>query len=138
MEALIFLRFIALAKIKEYNSLEDLLKFVTCNLHKLVINSLNRMDGGRMIYIALSLIAGFLVGFKSKINEKMVKVNSTIQTLCLVLLIFVMGMGIGMNKEVLNNLSTLGLKAILFAVISSVGSVLVVYLFSFVLEKKED
>lgn len=91
-----------------------------------------------MIYIALSLIVGFFVGFKSNINEKMVKVNSRIQTLCLVSLIFVMGMGIGMNKEVLNNLSTLGLKAILFAVISSIGSVLVVYLFSYILEKKED
>ncbi|MEA5084584.1 MAG: LysO family transporter [Lachnospiraceae bacterium] len=91
-----------------------------------------------MIYIALSLMVGFVVGFKSNINEKMVKVNSRMQTLCLVLLIFVMGIGIGMNKEVLNNLSTLGLKAILFAVISIAGSVFVVYLFSFILEKKED
>lgn len=91
-----------------------------------------------MIYIVLSLIAGFFVGYKSNLTEKMVKINSKIQTLCLVLLIFVMGMGIGMNKEVLNNLSTLGLKAILFAVITSAGSVLVVYLFSFILEKKED
>jgi uncharacterized membrane protein YbjE (DUF340 family) len=91
-----------------------------------------------MIYIVLSLVVGFFVGYKSNINEKMVKMNSRIQTLCLVLLIFVMGMGIGMNKEVLNNLSTLGLKAILFAVITSAGSVFVVYLFSFILEKKED
>jgi len=91
-----------------------------------------------MIYIVLSLAAGFFVGYKSKITEKMVKINSKIQTLCLVSLIFVMGMGIGMNKEVLENLSTLGLKAILFALITSGGSVLVVYLFSFILEKKED
>lgn len=91
-----------------------------------------------MIYIILSLLAGFFVGFKSNITEKMIKINSKMQTLCLVLLIFVMGMGIGMNKEVLDNLSTLGFKAVLFAVVTSMGSVLVVYLFSFILEKREE
>jgi hypothetical protein len=35
LEALIFLRFIALTKIKEYNALEDL-----CKRHKVVVNTI--------------------------------------------------------------------------------------------------
>lgn len=82
----------------------------------------------KMLLISLGL--GFIIGYRRLIGEKWILLNGKLQTLWLVILIFVMGVGIGGNKEVLHQLPALGGKAILFAIISSAGSVAVIYFIS--------
>lgn len=92
-----------------------------------------------MIKIFFVLGIGFCIGFFGLIRGKLIKVNCSLQSLWLFLLIFCMGASIGRNGEVIRNLPVLGGKALLFAVLAVVGSVLFVFVFSkFFLAKEEE
>ena len=73
---------------------------------------------------------GFLIGYKGLIKEKGIKLNSKLQTVWLMLLIFCMGVSIGRNGDIVKNLPLLGGKAILFAVMTALCSTIVVYFIS--------
>lgn len=89
----------------------------------------------RNVFLAVGL--GFLLGYKGMLKEKGIRWNSRLQTLWLMLLIFCMGVSIGKNGEIVKNLPALGGKALLFAVLAAVGSVLAVYLLSTLFLDKE-
>ena len=55
----------------------------------------------------------------------------------LMLLIFCMGVSIGRNGDIVKNLPVLGGKAVLFAVMTSLCSIVVVYIFSRLFLEKE-
>ena len=80
---------------------------------------------------------GFLIGYKGFIKEKGIKLNSKLQTVWLMLLIFCMGVSIGRNGEIVRNLPILGGKAVLFAVMTALCSTVVVYIFSRLFLEKE-
>ncbi|MBQ2880273.1 MAG: LysO family transporter [Anaerotignum sp.] len=80
--------------------------------------------------IFLVVGVGFLIGYKGLIKEKGIKLNSKLQTVWLMLLIFCMGVSIGRNGENVKNLPVLGGKAVLFAIMTAVCSTIVVYVFS--------
>ncbi len=85
------------------------------------------------------LLVGFALGFFGIIKGRGIEINSKLQTVWLMLLIFSMGVGIGRDKEVIGNLPILGGKAVLFSVFTILGSVIVVYVLSkLVLERRED
>lgn len=89
------------------------------------------------IHILVALTIGFLFGYKKWVSDKMIQINTKLQLVWLLLLIFSMGMSIGSSKEIIFQLPSLGGKALLFAIASIAGSVLCVYFFSFFLEKEE-
>ena len=80
---------------------------------------------------------GFFIGYKGLIKEKGIKLNSKLQTVWLMLLIFCMGVSIGRNGDIVKNLPILGGKAVLFAVMASLCSIIVVYIFSRLFLEKE-
>ncbi len=87
------------------------------------------------IFLAVGL--GFLIGYKGLLKEKGIRLNSKLQTVWLMLLIFSMGVSIGRNGEVVRNLPLLGGKAALFAVLSALGSTVVVYFLSVLFLERE-
>ena len=87
------------------------------------------------IFLAVGL--GFLIGYKGFVKEKGIKLNSKLQTVWLMLLIFCMGVSIGRNGDIVKNLPVLGGKAVLFAVMTSLCSIIVVYIFSRLFLEKE-
>lgn len=91
-----------------------------------------------MTIIFFSLGLGFLIGYKRWIDDKWIRMNSRFQNVWLVILIFVMGMSIGGDREILRKLPVLGGKSVLFAVVCSAGSVLVVYFLSRIFFSKEE
>jgi len=80
------------------------------------------------IFLALGL--GFFIGYRRMLNEKMIVINGKLQNFWLFLLIFSMGMKIGMDKGILEQLPVLGGRALLYAMVTIAGSVLVVYIIS--------
>lgn len=90
-----------------------------------------------MGYIFVALGLGFFIGYRRMLNEKMIALNGKLQNVWLFLLIFSMGMKIGMDKDILQQLPALGGRALLYAVASSAGSVLVVYIISKVFFREE-
>jgi len=87
--------------------------------------------------IFLVVGVGFFIGYKGLIKEKGIKLNSKMQTVWLMLLIFCMGVSIGRNGEIVRNLPILGGKAVLFAVMTALCSTIVVYIFSRLFLDKE-
>ena len=55
--------------------------------------------------IFLVVGVGFFIGYKGLIKEKGIKLNSKLQTVWLMLLIFCMGVSIGRNGEIVKNLT---------------------------------
>lgn len=87
------------------------------------------------IFFALGL--GFLIGYNGILKERGICWNSRLQTVFLFLLIFCMGVSIGRNAEILRSLPLLGGKALLFALLSILGSILAVYGVSVLFLQKE-
>lgn len=90
-----------------------------------------------MLNILISLMLGFIIGYKKWLSEKMILLNGKLQTVFLLLLIFVMGMSIGMDKSILTQLPVLGGTAFIFAVAACIGSVIVVYIISRIFFREE-
>ena len=91
-----------------------------------------------MLKIFVSLSLGFLIGYRKLIGAKLIMINSKLQNVWLLLLIFVMGMSIGADRDTLQKLPSLGGKTLNFAVICIVGSVMTVYLISRLFFEKEE
>ena len=89
----------------------------------------------REIFLVVGI--GFLIGYKGLIKEKGIKLNSKLQTIWLMLLIFCMGVSIGRNGDIVKNLPLLGGKAVLFAIMTALCSTVVVYIFSSLFLEKE-
>lgn len=85
--------------------------------------------------IIIFLIVGIALGNKLHLSERGKAVNAKIQMAGLLLLLFSMGISIGANSEVIGNLNTIGIKAFLFAALTTLGSVVLVYIVSLKLQK---
>lgn len=79
-----------------------------------------------MIDIILSLVFGIIMGRIIPLKETHKILIQKGYTAVIFLLILFMGLQIGMNKSIIGNLSTIGVYAALFAVITITGSVLAV------------
>ncbi len=86
--------------------------------------------------IIIFLIAGIIVGNKLKLTDRGKTINGKFQLAGLLLLLFSMGISIGANSDVIANLSTIGIKALLFAVLTTLGSIVLVYVASLRLGKE--
>lgn len=91
------------------------------------------MDLGMLASIGLiiaSLLAGLLFGlWKKRFSDRDKKVVSLAMTGLVVVLIFVMGVKTGLNREVMDNLGSYGLKSLLLALGAIAGSLLFVVAF---------
>lgn len=90
-----------------------------------------------LLYIVIISI-GAIVGYKEFVSEKIFNKMSTIQYICLLFLLFVMGIKIGINKNVLLSFHKLGFTAVVISVFSILFSILGVKLISkyIIAEKK--
>ena len=78
------------------------------------------------------LLAGFLFGLLLKGRVKLPTSAITMASICL--LLFILGLEIGGNDELLGNLPTMGLTALIVTVLAVLGSVVLARLFT----KKEE
>jgi len=84
------------------------------------------------------LVVGFILGAIRKWSEKTVKINEKLQTIGVIILLFLMGLSIGMNKNLIYKFSEMGLKAFIFAFLSVLFSVLLLILLSFSKRRKSE
>lgn len=78
-----------------------------------------------LLYISI-VLAGAFIGSRGKISEVVLKNLSKLQYACLLLLLFIMGVNIGINDEIINTFGKLGMQAVVLSVASillSVGAV---------------
>ncbi len=80
-----------------------------------------------VMYFGL-LAVGWLLRSKGLINEKLTGKISHIQTVILFGLIFIMGVRLGMDEQVVSSIGQIGVMAAAFAIVTSGFSILLVYL----------
>ena len=79
------------------------------------------------LYLGL-LILGSIIGYKDKVSGKLEENLDKIQNICLLFLLFVMGITIGMNEQVVNNLLSIGMKAVVISIMTILFSIIFVKL----------
>lgn len=75
-----------------------------------------------ILYLGMVLI-GYIVGAKFADKEKDYGWINKVTTVCLVFLIFTMGARIGSNEQVIQSLSTIGIKALIMTFVCFAGSI---------------
>ncbi len=79
-----------------------------------------------LLYFGL-LAVGWILSSKGFIHDKLMKKISPIQTLLLFALIFVMGIRVGMDEQVVTSIGQIGIIAAVFAIVTAGLSILFVF-----------
>lgn len=86
--------------------------------------------------IIVVLIIGMIIGSRINPTEKTKKLIGRFQLIGITLLLFAMGAGLGLNEELLNNLKNIGWIGFIFAVLTTVFSIGVVFLTTTLFERR--
>ena len=81
-----------------------------------------------MITVLILMTAGIVVGWLFHKKEKYLKISSELTNWAIYLLLFLLGLSVGNNKEILSNFDKIGYQSILITVFAVIGSVLVSWL----------
>lgn len=89
--------------------------------------------------ILLFLFLGMLIGYFKKFFKKGKKINGVLQQIGVFVLLFFMGASIGANKSVIKDIKNIGQVSIVFAITTTIFSVIILYIVSrSFLEKGEE
>lgn len=80
-----------------------------------------------LLYFGL-LAFGWLLSSKGKVHGNLMKKVSFIQSMILFGLIFIMGVRIGMDEQILSSIGQIGLTAAVFGLVTTLFSILFVYI----------
>lgn len=78
-----------------------------------------------LLYLGLLLLGG-LFGYKGLGGEKLNSKLGIIQTICLLFLLFIMGVRMGLDEKVISSFLELGFQALIISIFTIVFSVLLV------------
>ena len=80
-----------------------------------------------LMYFGL-LVVGWFLSNKGLIHNNLMKKISNIQAIILFGLIYIMGVRVGMDEQVLLSIGKIGITAAIFAVVTTAFSILFVYI----------
>jgi len=89
-----------------------------------------------LLYLALLIVGGFL-SYKGFIHKQLMDKIDKLQLACLFILLFIMGMRIGMDDKIISAFAKIGVHAVIFSVFTVAGSILVVHIFVKIFRRKE-
>lgn len=76
------------------------------------------------MYTALFLLfAGTLIGYIIRNKKKLIAVSEKMLTVSIYTLLLVLGVSVGANREIVSNIETIGLKALLLTIGAVLGSI---------------
>lgn len=90
-----------------------------------------------MLYLVI-LIVGALVGRFANLPKKISDMVGSVQFLCLLVLLFLMGANLGLDENVLKNVGTMGIDASIFSIFTISFSVLGIYVYKKLFMKNVD
>lgn len=89
-----------------------------------------------MFKVIAIMLAGVLIGFLFRSKQKFIQLSEKSIQIIIVLLLFFMGVGVGANSLIMNDLSEIGMKGLSLAFSAILGSVLLSALLYFFVFKK--
>lgn len=76
-----------------------------------------------MLTVVIIMVAGMLAGYLLRKRNRVISVSERLVTYAIYLLLFLLGVVIGTNPQIMENLHTLGLKALLITLGGVMGSI---------------
>ena len=83
--------------------------------------------GDLILYLGVTFV-GFILGSKVRSHKEKFSWTARVQMVALIILVLTMGMRMGSNEEVIANLSTIGVSALLMTVVIMACSILAIWL----------
>lgn len=80
-----------------------------------------------MFVVILFLISGILIGSLLQKKERLLKITDRLSTWFIYVFLFLLGISVGGNEEIIDNFGKLGIQAIILTVGAISGSVLASY-----------
>jgi len=82
-----------------------------------------------MVAVIALLVAGIFTGYLLRNRGRLIKISSRLTDVSIFLLLFFLGVSVGMNEQVVSNFRNIGLQAFLLTILAMLFSVLVTWLF---------
>ena len=82
-----------------------------------------------MVTVIGLLVLGMLTGYLLRKRKRLIAVGSRLTDASIFILLFFLGVSVGMNEQVVTNFRNIGLQAFLLTLLATLGSVLVTWLF---------
>ncbi|ABR48622.1 conserved hypothetical protein [Alkaliphilus metalliredigens QYMF] len=83
-----------------------------------------------ILFYLIILVLGATVGYKKLLSEQSLEKLSKLQNVALLFLLFIMGINIGLDRDIIASFGVIGFQAVLLAVSSIIFSVIGVRLVS--------
>ena len=77
-----------------------------------------------MTEVLVIMTSGILLGFVLRSKVRFIKVINSMTIWIIFTLLFFMGISVGSNVEIMNNITTLGMQGLILALVAILGSVL--------------
>ncbi|PID89310.1 MAG: DUF340 domain-containing protein [Bacteroidia bacterium] len=93
-----------------------------------------------MITVLAIMTAGIVVGFFMHDKTKLIKINDKLISWAIYLLLFLLGVSVGLNDNIINNIHTIVLQAIIITIGALLGSLIcasIIYRLFFIPKKKD-
>ena len=81
-----------------------------------------------MITVLLLMTIGFIIGYVLRNKTKFILFSNKATTLIIYMLLFLLGIGVGLNKTIVSNMVNIGLQAILITFGAMLGSLIFAYI----------
>ena len=81
-----------------------------------------------MIPVVLLMTLGFILGYVLRNKTKFILFSNKATTLIIYMLLFLLGIGVGLNKTIVSNIGSIGLQSILLTFGAVLGSLILAYI----------
>jgi len=76
-----------------------------------------------MLQVLFIFAFGILIGYVVRNHNRVIKANDYMTNFAIYLLLFLLGLGVGSNKDIIENVDIIGFNAFLISVFAVAGSV---------------
>lgn len=81
-----------------------------------------------MFAVLALMTLGIIIGYFVSNNKKIIRLADRLTGYTIFLLLFLLGIGVGVNQKVINNLATLGFQALILSFGAILGSLICAYI----------
>lgn len=81
-----------------------------------------------MIIVLLLMLAGMLTGFALRQRSIVLKINEKLTSVAIYILLFLLGISVGLNKTIIQQLDKIGIQALIITLGAISGSVLTLWI----------
>lgn len=91
-----------------------------------------------MLTVIIIMTAGMVLGFIIREKEKLIKLTEPLITVSIFALLFLLGVSVGTNQTILENLDTIGLKAAILTFGAVSGSIALAFFIDMMFFRKDE